>query len=274
MDYSGLVSELLARYWWVIPLIVAFKILEALAPIIKGRIGEGQVNLAAKFWLNPKIYHLIKDVTIPSGNGTTQVDHVIASIYGLFVIETKNYKGWIFGDAKSREWTQVNFRKKNRFQNPLHQNNAHVRAMASLLGIPKGKIRGVVCFMGDAKFKTDIPAGVFIQSRYVSYIKSFRTPVFTEKEVEQLMEQIESGRLKRGFKTNRAHVRQLKARHAASPATDRKAPAAPDNTAGKTCPKCGAEMVLRTARRGANAGNQFWGCTNYPKCRATLPAAV
>lgn len=37
------------------------------------------------------------------------------------------------------------------------------------------------------------------------------------------------------------------------------------------CPKCGVEMVLRTGKKGANAGSQFWGCPNYPSCRSTLP---
>lgn len=37
------------------------------------------------------------------------------------------------------------------------------------------------------------------------------------------------------------------------------------------CPKCGAPMVLRTARIGANAGNQFYGCSRYPDCNGTLP---
>lgn len=53
---------------------------------------------------------------------------------------------------------------------------------------------------------------------------------------------------------------------------------APDNTvpqpnaSNKTdnfCPLCGSEMVLRTARRGKNAGDKFWGCSAYPRCRAT-----
>jgi restriction system protein len=35
------------------------------------------------------------------------------------------------------------------------------------------------------------------------------------------------------------------------------------------CPRCGAEMVMRTARGGANVGERFWGCRNYPACRGT-----
>ena len=39
------------------------------------------------------------------------------------------------------------------------------------------------------------------------------------------------------------------------------------------CPRCESPMVLRTARRGANAGEQFWGCSTYPKCQGTRPAS-
>jgi len=42
-------------------------------------------------------------------------------------------------------------------------------------------------------------------------------------------------------------------------------------TSAPACPKCGSEMILRTAKKGENAGQQFWGCSNYPTCRAMLP---
>lgn len=57
-----------------------------------------------------------------------------------------------------------------------------------------------------------------------------------------------------------------KAEHPASPS----APAVTKDTA-PTCPKCGGSMLLRTAKSGANAGGQFWGCANYPKCRSVVP---
>lgn len=83
-------------------------------PSIKGKIGEDVVNLAAKLRLDSDVYHLIKDVMIPSKNGTTQIDPVIVSKFGIFVIETKNYTGWIFANAKDRQWTQVSYKKKHR----------------------------------------------------------------------------------------------------------------------------------------------------------------
>jgi hypothetical protein len=268
---------LLRQYWWLVLVILAAPLLKLFSPIIKGKIGEGCVNLAAKLRLDREIYHLIKDVTIPTKKGTTQIDHVIVSVYGLFVIETKNYKGWIFANAKNKQWTQVNFKQKHRFQNPLHQNYAHICALSDLLSIPKEKIHGVVCFMGDAKFKTKVPDGVFIQGRYVGHIESFKTPLFSKDEVDDLIRQIESGRLERGIKTNRQHVQHLKKQNATE---DKMRPIKIDTAQTpaisdpKICPKCGSAMVLRTARSGPNAGNQFWGCSAFPKCRSTLPATV
>jgi restriction system protein len=214
MTPEELFSNIFKQYWWVFLLPAVLSIFKLLVPKIKGRIGEGLVNLAAKLRLDPEKYHLLHDVTIPSKTGTTQIDHVIVSVFGLFVIETKNYKGWIYANAKDAQWTQVNFRRKHRFQNPLRQNYAHVCALAELLDLPKDHIHGVVCFMGDATFKTPVPEGVFLEGRYVDHIQSFRTELFSKEQVAQWVQRIESGRLARGFNTNRQHVRQLNERHA------------------------------------------------------------
>lgn len=45
-------------------------------------------------------------------------------------------------------------------------------------------------------------------------------------------------------------------------------------TAELSCPKCGAAMVRRVAKRGENAGSQFWGCSTFPKCRSIVPIDV
>ncbi|MCC7300604.1 MAG: NERD domain-containing protein [Verrucomicrobia bacterium] len=256
---NTLMTGLVKEHGWIVVLIVLFPLLKLFMPKIKGRIGEGVVNLAAKLRLDQNVYHLLKDVTIPAKRGTTQIDHVIVSPFGLFVIETKNYKGWIYADAKSPQWTQVNFKQKHRFQNPLRQNYAHICALSELLELPKGKIIGVVCFMGDAKFKTGVPEGVFLEGRYVNHIESFQTPVFSDTEVADLIQRIESGRLQRGARTNREHVQRLKTGHESS-------------STGTPCPRCGAGMVLRTAKKGPTAGNQFWGCSKYPACKAIRPA--
>lgn len=98
------------------------------SPKVKGWMGERSVRKALDR-LEPANYRAFHDLYLPrpDGNGTTQVDHAVVSRFGVFVIETKNYEGWIFGSERQRQWTQQIYRRKNRFQNPLHQNLLHCK---------------------------------------------------------------------------------------------------------------------------------------------------
>lgn len=98
-------------------------------PSVKGFFGEISIRILLKF-LNKDKYLIINDVLIPTNNGTTaQIDHIVVSIYGIFVIETKNYNGWIFGSENSKNWTQVIYKTKNHFYNPIMQNKGHIKAL-------------------------------------------------------------------------------------------------------------------------------------------------
>ncbi len=217
---------------------------------IKGWVGEMQGTLAAKIQLDSQIYRSINNVTIPTPNGTTQIDHVIVSKYGIFVVETKNIKGWIYGEEKQAQWTQVLYGKKYRFQNPLLQNYRHSKAMAEFLGIEHSKIHSVVMFWSDCEFKTPMPSNV-LDRGYSAHIKSKEEVLFTDEEVNEIYEAIKTGMLPKGWSTRRQHLNSLKERF-----SDK-----------ATCPKCGGELVLRTGRKGANAGKQFYGCSRFPSCR-------
>ncbi len=82
--------------WWLVPLAILGVLIKS--PWFKGIVGEFIVNVSAKLFLDKEKYHLIKNVTLPTDDGSTQIDHVIVSKYGVFVVETKNIKGWIFGN--------------------------------------------------------------------------------------------------------------------------------------------------------------------------------
>lgn len=127
----------------------------------KGAMGERAVTKGLA-GLDPASYHVFHDIYLarPDGQGSTQLDHVVVSPYGIFVIETKNYRGWIFGSEKQREWTQQIYRKKSRFQNPLHQNDLHVRALMQCLQLPREAFLPVVFFIGNTTFKTPMPSHV------------------------------------------------------------------------------------------------------------------
>ena len=115
---------------------------------IKGWLGEKYTALGLFFGLDNKIYSRFHDVVVPAKNGTTQIDHIIVSRFGLFVVETKNYSGWIFGDEKQSQWTQVFHKKKIRFQNPILQNYRHQKCLAEYLDLEISKIHPIVFFIG------------------------------------------------------------------------------------------------------------------------------
>ena len=163
---------------------VLFKILAS--PGIKGQIGEAIVNHAVLDKLDPEFYQNFHDLYLPrpDGQGSTQIDHVIVSRFGIFVIETKNYKGWIFGSEQQRQWTQQIYRNKSRFQNPLHQNRLHVRALMAFLSLPENRFRPVVFFIGEAEFKTQMPPNV-INRRLLSWIKNHTTTILDPTTLEK-----------------------------------------------------------------------------------------
>jgi restriction system protein len=72
---------------------------------LKGFDGELTGWLSKKLFLDGEIYKDLNNVTINASNGTTQIDQIIVSKFGVFVIEVKNLKGWIFGDEKAAKWT-------------------------------------------------------------------------------------------------------------------------------------------------------------------------
>jgi len=256
-------EQLFSAYWWVIPILLALSFLKT--PFMKGVIGEMQVNLAAKFLLDKSKYTLFKNVTLPTEDGSTQIDHVIVSRYGIFVIETKNMKGWIFGSEKQKTWTQKIYRHTSKFQNPLHQNYKHTQTLQAALNIEPSTIFSVVVFVGDSEFKTPMPENVVYAGGYVRFIKNKTQAVLTESEVKDICAQISTGRLKPSLKTHRDHVKHVKTIVAEKQRPIEVKPVL-ENTVN-SCPKCGELMVLRTVKRGDNKGNKFWGCSDFPKCR-------
>lgn len=225
---------------------------KAFAPSPKtlGDKGERKVNSKLGWRLDSSEYHRFSDLHLPSGTGSTQIDHVVVSRYGIFVIETKNYSGWIFGDEKSKVWTQTLYGEKHRFQNPLRQNYKHTKAVESFLSLHSSTVFSVVVFAGNAEFRTKMPPNVMYAKRLVRHIRSKSNPVFGPDKVAWMVNRLQ--RYQSGIKIQ--HVDAV-----SSGLTD------PE----PSCPRCGAGMVKRRARNGNNAGKEFLGCSNYPKCYGT-----
>lgn len=215
-----------------------------------GRLGELETAAATRLQLCSSDYTAINDITITTRRGTTQIDHVIVSRYGVFVVEAKNMNGWIFGTEDARQWTKLNRGHKLQFQNPLQQNAGHIKALSNAARIPPEKMHSVVVFRGDCNLKTPMPPNV-LTGGHISYVKSKSEVVFTDDEVKRIVATIQTVMLPQTDETREQHVVHLQQRFGST----------------TTCGQCGSPLVTRTTRTGRNAGRNFLGCSRYPSCR-------
>lgn len=201
----------------------------------------------------------LRNVYIPTDDGgTSEIDLLYITQKGIFVLESKNYSGWIFGNEKQYQWTaSLPNREKSRFYNPIKQNQVHIKWLQKFIDseIP---MFSLIVFSDRCELKkvtvSDPNVRVFNREQTYWVIRKIweaNPDVLSEDRIKELSEKL-------GVLTNvdeavkAAHVEQIQQK-------------------AMICPWCGSTLALRTSKRGENAGNQFYGCTNYPKCRFTKP---
>lgn len=176
--------------------------------------GEARVRQELQANCAPPDYHLLNHITLKLSAGTTQIDHILVSRFGVFVIETKDYSGWIFANAKHATWTQVLYGRKFKFQNPLFQNFRHLQAVQDLLDfLPADAVKPIVVFAGDAEFQTDRPAGVFTVPELIEYLRSCREELLSANRVQFCVGRLETARLAISKQTDLEHVQHLQRRY-------------------------------------------------------------
>jgi hypothetical protein len=155
---------------------------------------------------------LLNNVTLKTDIGSTQIDHILVADTGIFVIETKHYSGWIFGNPHESHWTQVLYKRRCKLQNPIHQNFGHVKAMQSLFTLPEDNFIPLVVFTGNAEFKTDVGQAVVKLPQMLTVLSEERPVVFDEKKMAYVVGRIEMKRLRRSIETDEYHLNFVRRR--------------------------------------------------------------
>lgn len=120
----------------------------------------------------PNDYFIINDVMVKtSDNKTHQINHIIVSKYGIFVIETKQY---IKGNNFDKSWLIKNGNKNFYVNSPLHQNYGHVKSLHEVLNIPEENFVSLVCIPSRAK--------VSVKSNNVTRIYDLVKKIYSYKE--------------------------------------------------------------------------------------------
>lgn len=233
---------------------------------LKGEEGEKDIVRRIREQMDYGLYgYLLHNLYLPKPDGTTtEIDVVLLSVKGIFVIESKNYAGYIFGNSKQHSWTVTLYAGRNRvgskqiekhlFYNPIWQNQTHIKCLRKQIR-SEVPIFSIIVFSGRGTIKNieydsekaQILSGYDVSHYFANVRKNF-PDLLSKDEVEGLYQQL---------LPYMAADQAKKASHVAKIQEQKKEP---------RCPRCGRKLVLRTAKKGNNAGQQFYGCTNYPQC--------
>lgn len=214
---------------------------------------------------------LLPNCYIPVGQkGTTEIDMVFLHESGLYVIESKNYSGWIFGNEEQEHWTQClrgkfHTTQKYSFYNPLRQNETHICALMELLKDDTVPYYSYVVFGNNCELKNiQLTSGM----HHVTYALYLRRDIeynarctgtqLSDEKMDALYAILVNFTEASGWQKD-AHIRDVQAKQYPVVQAD----------GTWTCPRCGGQLVMMVAQRGNHAGQTFWGCSNYPHCHFT-----
>ncbi len=218
-----------------------------------GRKGEESVG-----WTLSKLpaerYKVINDVLFRNGRRTVQIDHLVVSRYGIFVIETKNYSGWILGGENSEYWTKNVYGAKYRFYNPIRQNNGHILALSRKLNLAASRFVSIVVFLESSDIKVQTSHNVIYHHELEEVIRRHDKILLSDAQVEAACE------LLRSFQGADQIMLEAHVRNAQEAMAEKR-----KKFYQGLCPRCCHKLVLREGRFG-----KFYGCSDYPKCRFTV----
>lgn len=212
----------------------------------EGKKGEDNTRFICGLYLKPPKYWCYHDLLVPYFTRTTQIDHVVVSKYGVFVLETKSMAGQIYGSASSQRWTQVVGSRKYQFHNPLKQNDTHLRILSNYLRLDINIFISVIIFWGNCRFKTEMPENVLWERAFVNYIRN-------KKFVQINHDQVTNATLalKNLINTTTARQRQHHTELFGNQ---------------KVCPLCGSRLIKHVVVKLDRRANKFLGCSNFPRC--------
>lgn len=201
--------NVIIHYWYVWAFLILNFIYITFKARIKGKIGEVTTSFILKR-LNKSKYRVINNVVLNIGGKTSQIDHVVISNFGVFVIETKNQKGWILGGEHSEYWTQVIYKRKDKFYNPIRQNQGHVFALRHFLQeYPSIRFVPIVVFFTNATIKVKTTSEVVYTNCLLKTIRKFSDVVLSENEKEAIFHRITSVNIKKDYNSSQ-HVAAIK----------------------------------------------------------------
>ncbi|MBK1809864.1 NERD domain-containing protein [Clostridium sp. YIM B02505] len=178
--------ELFMRFWYLWILIVLAFILDLFMPRIKGFLGERSVEFYLA-QLDVSKYEVINNITVKLGDNSTQIDSVVVSNFGIFVLQSENYKGKITGEELDENWCQKLHVKKEKLHNPIRENYKHIQVLKEVLKeFDKLKYISIVTFTTNADLQVTSNSDVVYTIHLLETIKRYTEEVISDVDKKKI----------------------------------------------------------------------------------------
>jgi hypothetical protein len=176
-------------HWlWIVPLVLLNVFLAS--PRFRGDIAQTRVRRILAAGLEKSRYTVINRLRVPAGGGTIDIDHLVVSKFGVFVIESQYARGWVAGGEFQDRWKQYHLRRFTRLDNPMHRNALQAQAVENLLGIPASKIHRIVVLLGQKGFKTPMPENLLTPDRLIRYIRKNSQQLLDDRQAAKALKAV------------------------------------------------------------------------------------
>lgn len=214
------------------------------SPKGKGKLGEFTVRRKIGKTLEGKRY-IFNDVYFNEDGKSIQIDHILISTKGVIVLETKNYSGRIYGKENQQEWTQVLAygKRKNKFYNPIKQNNTHCYYVNKIIGENTPTISLIVFIQNNTQYiDADNVIGVNVLKKKLKCLPN----IISDDKVVEIANKIKNHISH--THSNKEHIKKINKMK--------------NQINNLICPRCNSKLVLRNGKYG-----EFYGCEKYPQCK-------
>lgn len=179
---------------WIIPLLLLLFFMAS--PRFRGDIAETRTRRILATGLEKNRYTVFNNVLVPSSGGTTLIDHLVVSRFGIFVLESQYARGWVSGTEIQARWKQYYLHRFTRFDNPVQRNRLQQEALERLLGYPASRFHGIVVITGHKGFKSDQPDNVVEPEKLLAYMRKKAQPLLSAEQADQALKKIDELKLK------------------------------------------------------------------------------
>ncbi len=195
------------------------------------------IGMMGEFWTKcelrklSKEYLVLNDIMLRTEDKKThQIDHIVVSKYGIFVIETKHYNGYITGNDYDKKWCFKAGENKYYINNPVHQNYGHMKALEEIFDLKEEKFIPLICITSNAKTKIS-SSNVVRVYELVNRITSYKNEVLEDYQeiYKRLIELNITNKNERKNHNKMAEIEKEKK----------------DFSLKNKCPKCGGELIAR-----------------------------